>query len=110
LVSLYLAGFACEFGGVVLVAVEIWRDIGTAKKLVEPQPVPQGIAHESPGVQTFIGGAFGQVLAGTMQGIDTFREFALERLTGGIRLRVLGVVLILLGAILGLIANIGSLR
>jgi hypothetical protein len=45
-----------------------------------------------------------------MQGIDTFREFALERLTGGIRLRVLGVVLILLGAILGLIANIGSLR
>jgi hypothetical protein len=111
LVGLYLAGAACELGGVILVAVEIWRDVLAARKLAAPRETPSEVRYSpNPNVEFVYGGGLGQILGGTLQNVDTFREFTLDRLTEGLRLRILGVALILLGAVVGLVANIGSLR
>lgn len=109
LIVMYLVAFALEFGGVALVALEIAGDIRAAKRLAESRPTPEGITHSpAPGIEIGIGGSLGQIIAGNVQNMDTFRTFTLERLTGGIRRRVLGVVLIVAGIGVGTIANLIS--
>jgi hypothetical protein len=45
---------------------------------------------------------------GAVRNIDTLHAFTAERLTGGVWRRLLGIGLILLGAAVGLVANILS--
>jgi hypothetical protein len=115
--SLFIVAFLLELAGVVLVAREIRGDVLAAKRLAEPDPdppqaisVPEGTPWPgSPGVTVsgeVFGGLVGGIVAQSIKNVDMFGQFTIERLAGNLRWRVVGVALIVLGAIVGLIANL----
>jgi hypothetical protein len=110
LVTLYVLGFALQIAGVVLVVIEITEDVRAAQAIKEradaPDASPQGVVGSAPGVEMYVGGLAGAFMAQTAQNVDSFRTFTAERLSGGLRRRVLGVALIILGAIAGFAANL----
>jgi hypothetical protein len=109
--GLFIVAFLLQIAGVVLVVLEIRNDLHTARDIEarEEGPRPTGVGEVTPTGGTFIGGSLGAHLAGTMQGTDTFRTFIAERLSGGLKRRVLGVGLFVAGAAIDLSANLISL-
>ena len=58
------------------------------------------------GMEIHIGGELGEKVGRTARDTDTFKAFVMERLTGNLRWRVVGVVLFVLGATLDLAINL----
>jgi uncharacterized membrane protein YGL010W len=81
--ALYIVGFALQIVGGVLVVLEVRDDVRTANKLAAP------------------------VTYGT---IELFPRFVRERLSSHMGRRVIGVVLIFVGAGVGLAANLLALQ
>ncbi len=110
LVTLYVLGFAFQIAGVVLVVMEINQDIRAAQAIKKRtdalEASPEGVAGSAPGVEMYIGGLAGAFMAQTAQNVDSFRDFTAQRLSGGLRRRVAGVALIVLGAMAGLAGNL----
>jgi hypothetical protein len=110
LVVLYIAGFALQIYGVILVVLEIADDVRAARAIRERQdaPSPPAVVRGSPapGIEVEIGGFAGAHLAQTAYNIDSFRDFTAERLSEGLRRRMVGVGLFVLGAVVGLLANL----
>jgi hypothetical protein len=113
LIGLYSAGFVLAIAGILLIVREILDDVRAARTLRERQDAPNpptAITTSVPGrpVEISVGGAGMQPLIQGMYQADSFRDFVAERLGGGLRRRWLGVGLIIIGAILNLVADIGS--
>jgi len=110
-VILFVAAFLLQLAGVVLIVLEIRQDLRSAREIEaqNAEPEPEGVQTFSPTHETFIGGDLGRHLARTMQVSDSFREFTLDRLSGGLGRRILGVVLFVLGAAVGLAGNLIAL-
>ena len=109
LMFLYIGGFVLQMLGVALVVREIADDVRAARAIQqradEGTSAPQGIAFQRPGVSGYIGGIAGQHMAQTAHNIDSFREFTAER-SEGIRWRIVGVGLFVIGAVMALAASL----
>jgi hypothetical protein len=113
LIGLFAAAFALQIGGIAMIVWEIVGDVQAARVLREredaPDP-PRAVTTRIPerGVEITVGGAGMQQIIRGMYQADSFRDFVAMRLGEGIRRRWLGVGLIVVGGILDLVANIGS--
>lgn len=104
--ALYCLGFALQIIGAVLVGLEIRDDVQAARRIAMSEAAAPATVRTR---DVEIGGVLGQALAGAVSGVDSFREFATERLSGHMRRRLLGVALIIVGAAVGLAANLLAL-
>jgi hypothetical protein len=111
LITLYSGGFLLQIAGIWLIVKEIVNDFRVARSIRDrtdaPDP-PTEIRTVGPGFESRIGGIGLQPLIRGMYEADSFRTFMAERLSGGLRLRVLGVVLFLAGASVAFAANLIS--
>jgi hypothetical protein len=105
LLGLYVAAFALQVVGVVLVVLDIRDDRQAAKTLAEASKSTKQLTEIQKG-DVIVGGMMGAALAQASATADTFAEFVSERLTSRQDRKLLGVALVLLGALVGLAANL----
>jgi hypothetical protein len=115
LLMLYGVGFALQMAGVFLVVQEITNDLRAAVAIktredesptAPPKTIKREIQEEGVFGTLEVGGLGIEQQLQTAHSIDSFREFTAERLVGGSRGRVDGVVLFVVGAFVGLAANL----
>jgi hypothetical protein len=111
LIALYSVGFLLQIAGVALIVREIANDFRVAKAIRDkadaPEP-PTAVTAERGGIRASIGGLGMQPLIRGMYEADSFRLFMADRLSAGLGLRVLGVVLFVAGAAVDFAANLVS--
>ena len=95
LASLYIVAFGAQLVGVGLVVWEIRDDVRAARAL-----------KERPALSAHLGGIGLQGLVQAARESDSFRDFTADRLSRGLGRRIWGVVLFLVGAGVGLAANL----
>ena len=103
--ALFIGGFVFQVVGVGLVVKEILGDYRAARAIMEKdaEPLPRTALY---GVKA--GGRPGGAVGEMLERGDSFRRFYAERMEGGLRDRIVGVVLFVIGAIVVLAADLIS--
>lgn len=110
-IALYITGFVVEIAGIVLLVLDVSRDIadGNRLRIRREQNQPAGIHIERPGVTVDLVGFAAEQMARSRASADALETLTIERLSGSLVRRWVAVGLVVSGAVIGLVADIASL-